>query len=149
MPRVTMHDVTVPNIVPRDVPVDHVVPKDVEIDIPRIVVTTPAADQPRTPDELRFASTPEYQRAPYHGRIIASTGGGALSFADGKNFYPAHWDSATSQSVLDPDRAFVADEFVGDLAMCRQSPPGGDLWVCTAWHAGRETPIIHKLGRPT
>lgn len=144
VPAVTLRDVTVPNIVPHDVQVDHVVPKDVVIEIPKIV----SADRPLTVDKSRFASKPEYQDAPYHGRIVASRGHGALSFADGKDFFPAHRDAATAQSVLDPERAFVSEGLVGDLAMCRQDPPGGDLWICTALHNGSETLIVHKPGRP-
>jgi hypothetical protein len=144
IPRVTMRDVTADHVIPRDVEVDHVVPHDVPVEIPRIIVAP--ADRPLTSDETRFASRPEYQDAPYHGRIVASRGGGALSFADGKDFFPAHWDAATSQSVLDPERAFASEAFIGDLGMCRQDPDDR-LWICVAFHNGRETPIVHKRGR--
>jgi hypothetical protein len=144
VPRVTMRDVPVPNIVPHDVQVDHVIPREVVIEIPKIV----PADRPLTADEERFASKPEYQDAPYHGRIVASTGGGALSFADGKNFYPAHLDPVTSQPVFDPEHAFASEEFVGDLGLCRQDP-SNHLWDCSALHDGRDTPIGYKPGRPT
>jgi len=148
VPRVTYKETVVPNIVlaPKDVTVDHIVPHDVPIDIPRIVTTT--QDRPRTANESHFAAKPEYQDAPYHGRIIASVGGGALSFADGKSFYPAHWDASTSQSTLDPNRAFAAEEFIGDLAFCQEDAVT-KLWTCAALHDGRETPIVYKQGRAT
>ena len=92
-------------------------------------------DAPKTPAERKFTETPEYQDAIYRGRIVASRGGGALSFADGTNLYPAHWDSATSQSVYDTDQEFDADSLVGSLAACVQDEHS--LWHCTAEHDGR------------
>jgi hypothetical protein len=152
--RVVPHDVQVDRVVPRDVPVDiprivphdvqvdHVVPHEVEVDIPRIVEAAPL-----TPAERSFVDRPEYQNAPYHGRIVISRGGGALSFADGKDFFPAHWDFAALRAVLDPGQAFNSDEFVGEFGMCRQDQDG-HLWSCVALHNGRETPITYKRGRP-
>lgn len=140
-------DVTIeiPRLTPKSVEVDHIVMHDVEVDIPRVVVTAPAP--PLTPEERSFVDRPEYQNAPYHGRIVASAGGGALSFADGKNFFPAHWDFAASTAVLDPKLAFNSDQFVGDFGLCRQDQDGR-LWSCVALHNGRETPIAYKRGRP-
>jgi hypothetical protein len=131
-------DVAINNPVPHDVPINNPIPHDVVIEVPQF----------ETPAERAFTERPEYQDAPYHGRIVASRGHGALSFADGKDFFPAHWDAATSQSVLDPERAFASEPFVGDLGMCRQDL-GTSLWMCTALHNGREAPIVHKLGQPT
>ena len=135
-------DIAVPRIVPHDVPVDHFVPHEVEVDIPRVVEAAPL-----TPAERSFVDRPEYQDAPYHGRIVASRGGGALSFADGKDFFPAHWDLASLKAVLDPGQAFNSGEFVGEFGMCRQDQDGR-LWSCVALHNGRETPITYKRGRP-
>jgi hypothetical protein len=172
--RVVPHDVSVPNIVPHDAPVDHVVPhdvsvpnivpKNVEIDVPRIVPHDVQVDHfvphnvkiaiprvvdaaPLTPAERSFVDRPEYQDAPYHGRIVMSRGGGALSFADGKDFVPAHRDPATSELVRDQDRAFDTDVFIGDFGLCRQDI-GDGLWSCVAMHRGRETPIMHRRGHP-
>jgi hypothetical protein len=154
VPNVVSHDVQVDRVVPRDVPVDiprivphdvqvdHVVPHEVEVDIPRVVEAAPL-----TPAERSFVDRPEYQNAPYHGRIVLSRGGGALSFADGKDFFPAHWDFTSSRAVLDPGQAFDADIFVGEFGMCRQDQDGR-LWSCVALHHGRETPITYKRGRP-
>jgi hypothetical protein len=135
-------EIDVPRVVPHDVPVDHVVPHEVEVDIPRVVEAAPL-----TPAERSFVDRPEYQDAPYHGRIVASRGGGALSFADGKDFFPAHWDLASLRAVLDPGQAFNSGEFAGEFGMCRQDQDGR-LWSCVALHNGRETPIAYKRGRP-
>lgn len=150
VPNIVTHDVQVDKVVPRDVPVniprivphdvqvDHVVPHEVEVDIPRVVEAAPL-----TPAERSFVDRPEYQDAPYHGRIVASRGGGALSFADGKDFFPAHWDLASLKAVLDPGQAFNSEEFVGEFGMCRQDQDGR-LWSCVALHNGRETPVAYK-----
>lgn len=162
VPNIVSHDVTVPNVVqrdvqidvprvvPHDVQVDHVVPRDVEIAIPRVVEAAPLPALPAlpvTPEERTFVNSPEYQNAPYRGRIVASRGRGALSFADGKDFFPAHRDPVTLALTRDPDRAFDTGPFIGDLGACRQDPDDG-LWTCVAMHGGRETPILHRQGHP-
>ena len=151
VPKITVKNlpVEVPKITITPVPVDvpKITVKDVPIELPR-VVTPPspaAADRPLTPDESRFAAKPEFQDAPYHGRIVESRGGGALSFEDGRDFFPAHADPATGKTVMDPQNAFDADQFVGDLGLCR---PDQGLWRCVALHRGRETPVAYKRGRP-
>ena len=116
---VVPRDVQVDHLVPHDVQVDHVVPHDIEIAIPRVVEAAPL-----TPEERNFVDRPEYQNAPYHGRIVISRGGGALSFADGKDFFPAHWDLASLRAVLDPGQTFNSDQFVGEFGMCRQDQDG-------------------------
>ena len=163
VPNIVSHDVSVPNIVTHDVQVDRVVPRDVPVDVPRIVSRDVQVDHivphdveiaiprvveaaPLTPEERNFVDRPEYQNAPYHGRIVISRGGGALSFADGKDFFPAHWDFATTSAVLDPGQTFNSEEFVGEFGMCRQDQDG-HLWSCVALHHGRETPITYKRRR--
>ena len=151
VPRVVTHqvDIDTPHVVPHEtvVEVPRIVQHQVDIDVPRVVTPPPpaATDRPRTPDEERFAARPEFQDAPYHGRIVESCGGGALSFEDGQDFFPAHADPATGKTVMDPRNAFDVDHFVGDLGLCR---PDQGLWRCTALHHGRETPVACKRGRP-
>jgi hypothetical protein len=147
VPSVTTHpiDIPVPSVTthPVDIPIPSITTHPVEIEIPHIVEAAPL-----TPAEHSFIDRPEYQDAPYHGRIVASRGGGALSFADGKDFFPAHWDPVAAKAVFDPGQAFSSDEFVGEFGMCRQPPDSGGLWSCVALHNGRETPITHRRGHP-
>jgi hypothetical protein len=51
--------------------------------------------------------------------------------------------------VFDPQNAFDADAFIGDLGMCR--PDANDqLWNCTALQDRKEAPITYRPpGRPT
>ncbi len=166
VPKVTMRDVTVPNIVSKDVPVDHVMPHDVTVDhvvphdvpvdhvvprdVPGPVATVPplptappavAEDAPKTPDERKFEDKPEYQKAPYRARIIHSIDGRALSFADGINLYPEHWDPVKSQLVADTDRSIDSDPYVGDIAMCTIDEH--QIWLCSAMHNRNEVIIQH------
>jgi hypothetical protein len=160
---VVMRDVAVPNIVSRDVQVDHVVPHDVQVDrivphdvtIDRPVAAPPpatapsTADTPKTPEEKTFTSTPEYESAIYRGRIIASRGGGALSFADGRDFFPGRLPPGGGRlSILAPDLAVDANAYVGDFGMCTPDTDD-DMFECVALHNGREVLIpVKPLGKP-
>jgi hypothetical protein len=152
IPRVTVSDVTVDHVVPRDVPVDHVVPHDVPVD--RLILPPPkpvadarppmGPDSPyaaKTPEENKFVDKPEYRNATYHGRIVKSRDGHELSFEDGKNFHPAHWDNATGKMVYDTDQTILSDEFIGDLGMCTPETGHDGMWNCVAMHNGVETPL--------
>jgi hypothetical protein len=110
----------------------------------RPVAETPLAPPyaPRTPEEKPFTEKPEYKSATYHGRIIHSVDGRNLSFADGQNVFPAHWDDVNSKVVEDKDRAYDSEQYVGDLGMCTIDTKG--FWLCTALHDGKEVPIYHK-----
>ena len=158
VPRVTMKDITVDHVVPRDVPVDHVVPHDVPVDrlappapAPKPVASAPPVVGPeapyaaKTPDENKFVDKPEYKTAQYHGRIVKSVDGRALSFEDGKNFSPAKLDRS-GKPVDDPDSANDSDELIGDLGMCVESedPTDHGMWLCSAMHNGQEVPVKHK-----
>jgi hypothetical protein len=147
LPKFSVREVVVDHVVTRDVPLNNPVPRDVPFDVPvprvapspPVATNPPKADAPRTPAEKRFTDTPAYKRATYRGRIVPSTGGGAISFADGMSFSPAHWDEATSQPVYDSDESFDTDALVGDLCACVQDAHG--LWECTAEHAGHEVSV--------
>jgi hypothetical protein len=172
IPRVIVHDldITVDHVVPRDVPIDHVVPHDVPVDhyVPRDMqmpgpqasasTKLQVADLPKptakanmgpqspyaaeTPEENKFVDQPEYKDARYHGRIVKSIDGNALSFADGKNFLPYHWDEAAQMAMPTPDLAFDSEELVGDLAMCTKGEH--DLMFCRAMHGGQEVSVHGK-----
>jgi hypothetical protein len=62
----------------------------------------------KTPEENRFVDKPEYKNATYRGRIVRSRDGHELSFEDGMDFHPAHWDDAAGKMVRhgsdDPQR---------------------------------------------
>lgn len=150
IPHIVTRDVTVDHVVPRDVPVDHIVPHDVPVD--RIVPRQPVADAsplmgpdspyaPKTPEEKTFTAQPEYKTATYHGRIVKSRDGHELSFADGRDFHPAHWDEAAGKIVYDTEAVIPSDEFGGDLGMCVPEKGHKDMFDCVAMHHGVSTPI--------
>ena len=166
VPQVTMKPVDVPDITlkPVEVPVDKIVPHEVVIDVPKIVThdapppakpPTPAPAPPiaspdmgppapyaaKTPAEAKFVDKPEYKDARYHGRIIKSVDGHELSFQDGMNFHPAHWDDAAGHIVYDPDDVIPSDPFIGDLGMCTPEPGHPSMWDCVVMHDGVEIPI--------
>jgi hypothetical protein len=172
IPRVTVRDVTVDHVVPRDVPVDHVVPHDVPVDhiVPHDVPmpgpsasAAPPAPGPianptmgpqspyaaKTPEENKFVDQPKYRDATYHGRIIKSVDGKAVSFADGKSFWPYRWNESAGKTELDGSRAFQSDQYIGDLAMCVQREDQHNMWFCTAFHDGKDVPVAHSLVAPT
>ncbi len=99
---------------------------------------------PKTAAEQKFTETPEYRSAIYRGRIVNSVDGKALSFAEGKNFWVAHWDDATARAVEDPDIAVDSDPFVGDLGMCAPGLDHPELWRCVALHNGSEIEVPNK-----
>ena len=112
IPRVTMRDVTVPNIILKDVEIS----RDVPMPGPQVSAKPPVpADLPKTPAEKKFTETPEYKNAIYRGRIVKSVDGRAVSFAEGKSFWPARWDSTIRAAVDDPDVALESDPYVGLL----------------------------------
>jgi hypothetical protein len=155
---VIQHDVPFDNHVPQDKPFDNYVPHDMRFDLPVPQASTPpkpVASAPpdmgpqspyaaKTPEENKFVDKPEYNSAAYHGRIVKSTDGRALSFADGQSFSPGHWDPSTQKSVSDPNKAFDSDAYIGDLGMCVPESDHKELWECTAMHNGREVAIYHK-----
>jgi hypothetical protein len=104
------------------------------------VTKIPPSDMPKTPEEQKFFEQPEYQSSIYHGRIVKSTDGQSISFADGKSFRPAHWDGI--KVVTDEDFAFDTDDLIGDLAMCVEGDHG--LWDCTAMHQGHSLVVGWK-----
>jgi hypothetical protein len=147
IPRVTMRDVTVDHVVPRDVLVDHLVPHDVPVasaapPAPGPTMGPQSPYAPKTPDEKKFADKPEYKAAHYHGRIITSVDGRAISFQDGQSFWPAKLD-ATGKPVADLEAANDSDPYVGDLGMCVQTADHG-MWTCSAMHDGQEVHIGRK-----
>ena len=140
-PKFTVREVVVDRVVPRDVPFENFVPHDKPFDnfvpvphnVPGPVAANPPSpppDPPKTPAERKFEGSSEYRDAPYHGRIIKSVDGKALSFADNTNLLPAHWDAKTSQSVYDTDEAFDSDALIGLLAACVLDEHA--LWHCSA-----------------
>jgi hypothetical protein len=158
LPRITYRDIEVPRITLRDVTVPNIITKDLEIPIPRVVAPpppvaanppSPPSDAPRTPEEQKFHDRPEYKDAAYHGRIVTSRDGHVLSFADGRDFHPAHWDDAAGKVVYDPDQVITSDEYVGDLGMCVPHKGHEGMWDCTAVHNGKATFVSgDDSGRP-
>ena len=98
------------------------------------------SDAPTTPEEKKFVDQPEYQSAIYRGRIVKSRDGKEISFADGQDVHPAHWDGA--KVVFDPDASFTTDPYVGDLGECTTDKHG--MWFCKALHDGQEVYITDK-----
>jgi hypothetical protein len=146
LPKFSVRDVTVDHIIPHDVEVPHIILKDVEMQGP--AVKHPAPDMgPRapyaakTPEENKFVDKPEYKNATYRGRIVKSRDGHELSFEDGMDFHPAHWDDAARKMVYDTDAVILSDEFIGDLGMCVPQRGHGEMFDCVAMHNGVETPM--------
>jgi hypothetical protein len=143
LPKFGVREVTVDHIVPHDVEVPHIILKDVEVQgrhpAPDIGPQAPYAA--KTPEENKFVDKPEYKNATYRGRIVKSRDGRELSFEDGKDFHPAHWDNATGKMVYDTDQTIISDEFVGDLGMCTPEQGHDGMWDCVAMHNGVETPL--------
>jgi predicted aspartyl protease len=113
------------------------------------VQSTPnTSDRPSTPEEKKFTESPSYKNATYRGRIVKSADGRALSFADGKNFFPAHWDGAARKLVDDPGDAVDSEDYVGDLGLCAPEGHDVELWRCVALHGGVEIEIVNKPIQP-
>jgi hypothetical protein len=144
LPKFSVREVTVDHIVPHDVEVPHIILKDVEVQGPRASAKHPAPNMgpqapyaAKTPDENKFVEQPEYKTAKYHGRIVKSRDGHELSFEDGMDFHPGHWDDATGKIVWDPTNAILSDELIGDLGMCVPQKGHPGMWDCTALHNGQ------------
>jgi hypothetical protein len=136
--RVVFRDVPGPErYVYRDPPVPAPLPH-------RPVAETPLAPPyaPRTPEEKPFTEKPEYRDASYHGVIIKSVDGRALSFADGKSFWPCHWNG--TECPKDETLANDSDPYVGDLGMCTPDKEHPVFSHCVAFHNGQETNIRQK-----
>ena len=110
--------------------------------------SNPSPAAPKTPAEQKFTQKPEYQSAPLSGRIIKSRDGRALSFEDGRDFWPAHLDDATRKAVDDLDDAVDSGPYVGDLGFCRPQQRNAELWDCYALHAGKQVEIGNKPAKP-
>jgi len=163
LPKIAMHDVVVDHVVVHDVPFDNHVPQPKPFDLPvpqpkpfdlPAPAPKPVADAapptmgpdspyaPKTPEERKFTQQPEYKTADYHGRIVKSKDGSALTFEDGQSFSPAHLDPSGTV-INDPDKAYDSDQFIGDLGMCVKDK-NDKLWTCTASHNGQTVDIVHK-----
>jgi hypothetical protein len=135
VPHITLKDVEVPHIVLKDVEIPRAIVKDVEPRRPAMGPQAPYAA--RTPEENRFVEQPEYKTAKYHGRIVKSRDGHELSFEDGMDFHPAHWDDAARKIVWDPDDVIESDPYIGDLGMCVPEKGHPGMWGCTTMHNGQ------------
>ena len=144
LPKISTRDVVVDHVVPHEVPFDNHTPQDKPFDnyVPHpkpfdlpVPAPKPVAEAklpmgpdspytPKTPEEKKFTAQPEYKTAQYHGRIVKSRDGHELSFEDGMDFHPAHWDDAAGKTIYDTDQTILSDEFVGDLGMCVQEHSG-------------------------
>jgi hypothetical protein len=151
VPRVTLKDVIVPNVIEKDVAVPNIIQKDVVVDHvvtlqPQVNTAPIGPDSPyaaKTPDEDQFVNTPEYKDAIYRGRIVKSVDGRALSFADGRKFWPSHIDPKTGEPAIVNNMTFDSDALVGELGMCVQDK-GNKLWACSAMHDGKVIGIVWK-----
>ena len=108
-----------------------------EVPAPKDVKAPQSPYAARTPDENKFVDQPEYKTAKYHGRIVKSRDGHELSFEDGMDFHPAHWDDATRKIVWDPTDVIASDPYIGDLGMCVPEKGHTGMWDCTTMHNGR------------
>jgi hypothetical protein len=102
----------------------------------------------KTPEEKKFVAKPAYKDAAYRGRIVKSRDGHVLSFEDGKDFHPAHWDDAANKVVDDPDQTILSDPYVGDLGMCLRERVHTEMWACTAMHNGHEVRVSGDEDEP-
>ena len=116
--------------------------------LPAAPAASNPSSSPTTPAEQKFVERPEYNTAPYKGRIVKSVDGRALSFDDGKDFWPAHLDDATRKIVDDPDDAVDSAPYVGDLGFCRPQQRNAELWDCFALHDGQQVEIPNRPSRP-
>ena len=98
----------------------------------------------KTPEEKPFTEKPEYKDAAYHGRIVKSRDGRELSFEDGKDFHPGHWDNVAGHGVSDGDAVIDSDPYVGDLGMCVEDKDHKQMWDFTAMHNGQVIYIPYK-----
>jgi hypothetical protein len=156
LPKFSVREVTVDHIVPHDVEVPRIILKDVEVQgrhlAPDMGPRAPYAA--KTPEENKFVDKSEYKNATYRGRIVKSRDGHELSFEDGMDFHPAHWDDAAGKMVYDTDAVILSDEFIGDLGMCVPQRGHGEMFDCVAMHNGVETPMggrqpINTSAQPT
>ena len=99
---------------------------------------------PKTADEKKFTDKPAYKNAAYHGRIVKSRDCRELSFEDGKDFHPGHWDNVAGHGVSDDDAVIDSDPYVGDLGMCVADKDHKQMWDCTAMHNGQVIYIPYK-----
>lgn len=99
---------------------------------------------PKNPAEQKFTEKPEFKTAPLSGRIVKSVDGRALSFEDGRNFFPARLDDVTRKVMDDPDAIVDSEPFVGDLGFCRPQSGNSELWDCYASHNGQQIEIPNK-----
>ena len=149
VPSISLKPITVPDVTMKPITVPEITLKPVALPLPQTTPTpTPppvAADAPKTLAEQKFLNRPEYKAALYHGRIVKSIDGKALSFADGNNYWPALWDALEhdwATNTSDINKKFVTDPFIGDLAACAHLPGRNDLVVCHALHNGEEVNIV-------
>ena len=109
-----------------------------------VAPNNPSPYAPRTPDEQKFTDKPAYKDAAYHGRIVKSRDGRELSFEDGNDFHPGHWDNVAGHGVTDEDSVIDSDPYVGDLGMCVEDKDHKHMWDCTAMHNGQVIYIPYK-----
>ena len=160
LPKFSYRDIEIPRVVLKDLPLNNPIPRDMPFDVPvprvappPVAANPPApwSDAPRTAEEQKFHDRPEYRDAIYSGRIVKSRNGHDLSFADGKDFAPGHWDDAAGKVVYDPEAVIPSDQFIGDLGRCspNKAHADADMWDCTAMHNGVEVHVSGEdNGRP-
>ena len=113
-----------------------------------VAPNNPSPYAPKTPDEQKFTDKPAYKDAAYHGRIVKSRDGRELSFEDGNDFHPGHWDNVAGHGVTDEDLVIDSDPYVGDLGMCVEDKDHKHMWDCTAMHNGQVIYIPYKTPQP-
>jgi hypothetical protein len=135
--RVIPHDVPLNNPVPHDVPFNNPVPRDVPFDVPvpRVVTAPPVASSPapKTPEEHKFVSRPEYESAQFKGRLVEDKDG-QIRFDTGAVFVPIKIDPASGRAVQDYDAEYVTEPYWGDLAFCNAIPAVENRFKCLAIH---------------
>ena len=139
-PERVIHDAPVPAVAP-DSPSHNCSTMDGRSSYP---CNKPSPYAAKTPEEKPFTEKPEYKDAAYHGRIVKSRDGRELSFEDGKDFHPGHWDNVAGHGVSDNDAVIDSDPYVGDLGMCVEDKDHKQMWDCTAMHNGQVIYIPYK-----
>jgi hypothetical protein len=139
LPKFTVREVIVDHYVPHDTPFDNHVPQNkpfanfIPHDTPGPVAANPPA--PKTLEERKFVSRPEYETAQVKGRLVEDKDG-LIRFDSGAVFVPMKIDPASGRDAQDYDAEYVTEAYWGDVAFCNAIPAVENRFKCIALHRG-------------
>jgi hypothetical protein len=145
LPKFTVREVVADHVIQHDVPFDNHVPQNKPFDnyIPRnapgpIAANPPpvaALPAPKTLEERKFVSRPEYETAQVKGRLVEDKDG-QIRFDTGAVFVPMKIDPASGRDAQDYDAEYVTEAYWGDVAFCNAIPAVENRFKCIALHRG-------------